>query len=346
MNRYTLVFLSLLFTQPTFSQDSERPWIILPVLASSTETGFQLGAFAAYFPPAKENKPSSLSAAAVGSFKGQYQIAFAPDVYFKQNRYHLEGFITWRKWPSNFYGLGNNTPDTSSEFEAQGFESLLTIQRRFGEHIFIGPYYRLFWEDVTFQNSTAQNALIGATGQRASGIGIWAAYDTRDNPNAPRTGTFLRYAGRIFRAYLGSELDYSLQTYEARQYIPVGANSVVAFSSYLRITDGSTPFRDLSTPDGIYTFRGIKKGRYRDRHLLTLQSEYRFPIHKKIGLALFAEAAQVVSKLGDLSANQFKSSLGGGFRYALNQEQRFNLRVDTNWVDGAFGLTINVKEAF
>jgi hypothetical protein len=55
MNRYTLVFLSLLFTQPTFSQDSERPWIILPVLASSTETGFQLGAFAAYFPYTKNS---------------------------------------------------------------------------------------------------------------------------------------------------------------------------------------------------------------------------------------------------------------------------------------------------
>ena len=218
MSRYTLVFLFLLFAQPGFSQEKERPWIVLPVLASSTETGFQLGAFAAYFPPSKKNKPSSLSVAAVGSFKGQYQIAFAPDVYFSQDRYHLEGFVTWRKWPSKFYGLGNNTLDISSEFEAQGFESLLTIQRGFGKHIFIGPYYRLFWEDVTFQSVTAQNGLVGATGQRASGIGIWAAYDSRDNPNAPREGTFLRYAGRTFRKFLGSELNYSIQTYEARQY--------------------------------------------------------------------------------------------------------------------------------
>ena len=59
MNRYTLVFLSLLFTHPVFSQETERPWIILPVLASSTETGFQLGTFAAYFPPAKENNAST-----------------------------------------------------------------------------------------------------------------------------------------------------------------------------------------------------------------------------------------------------------------------------------------------
>ncbi|MDP6041955.1 MAG: BamA/TamA family outer membrane protein, partial [Candidatus Latescibacteria bacterium] len=192
----------------------------------------------------------------------------------------------------------------------------------------------------------AQNILVGASGQRASGIGIWAAYDTRDNPNAPRSGTFLRYAGRIFREFLGSDYEYSLQSYEARQYIPVSEGSVLAFSSYLRITDGATPFRDLSTPDGVYTFRGIEKGRYRNRHLLTLQSEYRFLIHKKIGLAVFAEAAQVVSKLGDLSANEFKSSFGGGFRYTLNKEQRFNLRIDTNWVDGTFGLTINVREAF
>lgn len=323
-----------------------KSWAFLPVIASSTETGIQLGAFGAYFPPKNKNHPSSINLVGVGSLKGQYQLALAPDFYWDDNRYHLEGFVTWRKWPANHYGIGNDTPNVFSEYEARGMEVYLIPQRRYGDYFYIGPYLRLFWEDVEVEQQADFIGLRGVTGGRAVGLGVWAAYDRRDNPNAARRGIFARYTSILYRDLWGSDFGYQVQTFEARYYMPMAEQSVLALASYFRHADGRVPFRDLSTPDGSFIFRGIEKGRYRDRHILTLQSEFRFPVTGKWGGTVFAEVAQVASRLEDFSASRFKNSVGIGFRYALNPDQKFNLRVDTNWVDGAFGLTINAREAF
>ena len=36
----------------------------------------------------------------------------------------------------------------------------------------------------------------------------------------------------------------------------------------------------------------------------------------------------------------------GGLRYALNSEQRFNIRLDIAWVDDGIGVVVNIREAF
>ena len=341
-----IIVLILLSVTALFAQEKSRRWAILPVVASSAETGLQLGAFGAYFPTPGNNRPSSLNTALIASFKGQYQAIFSPDLYLSGNRYHIEGFLIVRKWPANHYGIGNDTPDMPAEYDARGTELLFTPQRRFKKNIFIGPYYHLAWEDVDIRNPSAFAGLAGARGGRASGLGVWAVYDTRDNPNAPRTGHFFRYTGIVYRTLTGSDFPYQVQTFELRTYLPSGDAGTLALSSYLRQATGTVPFRELSTPDGTFTFRGIEKGRYRDRYVLTLQSEYRLDLPHNFGLTTFAELAQVSPDLGTLGLNRFKTSFGLGLRYAINPEQRFNLRVDTSWTDGTFGLTVNAREAF
>jgi hypothetical protein len=77
-----------------------------------------------------------------------------------------------------------------------------------------------------------------------------------------------------------------------------------------------------------------------------VQSGYRFPVWKRFSGALFAEAAQVANDYSDIEFSSLKTSIGLGIRYALNPEQRFNIRADIAWVDGGFGAVINVREAF
>ena len=55
---------------------------------------------------------------------------------------------------------------------------------------------------------------------------------------------------------------------------------------------------------------------------------------------------QVANDYSDIEFSSFKTSIGLGIRYALNPEQRFNIRADIAWVDGGFGAVINVREAF
>ena len=102
----------------------------------------------------------------------------------------------------------------------------------------------------------------------------------------------------------------------------------------------------MQGPDGTLILRGIENGRYRDKDMVALQSEYRVPVHGKFSGTVFAEAAQVAPRLGDMVANRFITSVGMGFRYALNPSQRFNVRGDVAWVDNGMAMIINVREAF
>ena len=345
-----LVLFCLLTPLTLFAESDSRRWAFLPVIAGSAETGVQLGVYAAHFLPYDpvKSRPSSVNGAVIGSLKKQIQGIVAPDLYVLQDKYHLEGYLIVRKWPANFYGVGNNSPERPEKYDARGFELSLTLQQSPYKNIFVGPYYRLFWEDISPDNLGAFAGVRGATGFRSSGLGVWAVYDTRDNPNAARAGGFVRYTGIVYHKIFGGDAHYRVQTFEVRRYFSVGTASSLGFASYFRHVHGDVPFRDLSSPDGAFTFRGIEKGRYRDRDVLTLQSEVRFPLFGPFGMTLFGELAQVAPGPDDFSFkfNAFKTSVGGGLRYALNPEQRFNVRLDTNWVDGAFGITINVKEAF
>jgi outer membrane translocation and assembly module TamA len=72
--------------------------------------------------------------------------------------------------------------------------------------------------------------------------------------------------------------------------------------------------------------RGYYQGRYRDKNLLTFQSELRYRLHPRIGLAAFAATGTVYNKEIDLS--HIKFSFGSGVHYFFNIEHDVSIRLD------------------
>jgi hypothetical protein len=126
-------------------------WAVLPIIASTTETGLQLGVLTIYFfsQEQEESPPSRLSFAALATENEQYLASLSPEFYFWDRRYHLDTVFKLRDWPSNYYGIGKDTPDEADKFNADGREIEIELARRIRHRYALGLRYRFSCEDIT-----------------------------------------------------------------------------------------------------------------------------------------------------------------------------------------------------
>ena len=221
------------------------------------------------------------------------------------------------------------------------------FQRSLMKDFKIGVGFRFLREDIEFNNTSFDvSQLSGADGGLVSGLSFSLKRDTRDDIDAPYRGYYMAYLAHLYDTNFASDYSYQSHEIDLRRYFKTGNKSTFGIAAYLRSTRGDTPFRELSSPDGVLILRGIENGRYRDSHMLSFQSEYRFPIAKRFGLAIFAESAQVSDQMNQFSIDNAKYSVGSGIRWQMIPGRRFNLRADFSYVDKGVGFVVNVGEAF
>jgi outer membrane protein assembly factor BamA len=273
----------------------------------------------------------------------------SPNLFFDEGRYRLNASVSRSIWQANYYGIGRDSPDVAEKYKSSLVQGVLTLERRFNE-LFVLDILGVYDKSRTTLQSGGlleTGHVPGSADGTYNGMGFEGGYDTRDNTNAPHEGVVARYRFVKYATSLGSDLAFSQQNWDFRYYRPTAwmKESVIALAATVRRSYGDVPFRYLSSPDGTLILRGIENGRYRDKDMLALQSEFRVPIHGRFSGTAFAEAAQVAPTMGEMN-HRFITSVGVGFRYALNPDQRFNVRGDLAWVDHGMGMIIYVREAF
>ncbi|MFC1524383.1 BamA/TamA family outer membrane protein [Thermodesulfobacteriota bacterium] len=330
----------------------QQRWAAFPIIASSPETGLMLGGMLFHFFPTgkPEQQASTIDLMAYGTTEGQYAISLAPNIFFDNGSYRLNATLIGNFWQANYYRIGNKSPDVYEEFDSTNYGVYLTFEARYFEGVIlnlIGVYENTDM-DIQTGGMLASDMVFGWEDGEYTGAGLALGYDTRNNTNAPSKGMLARYENMTYNQDFGSTLDFKIQTLDLRYYTPASLikDSVIALAAQIKSTSDDVPFRFLASPDGTYILRGIENGRYKDKKMASLQTEYRFPVKGNFSGTVFAEFAQVAEDFGDMELNETKSSIGCGIRYALNPEQRFNIRGDVAWVDDGIGMIINVREAF
>ncbi len=336
--------------EDNYGTEARKLWTFFPIIAYNSETGVILGASTFYFPPesGKISNKSSIDLFAFGTTKGQFFLNLMPNLFSKDNTYNFKTKMIISSWKSDFYGIGNNTPDISEEYKTSSYRLELSLDRRFPKGFTLGPVADVRWENVKAQSGgRIETDMVTGDGEGLYfGLGISAGYDTRDNNNAPHSGTLIRYEYVNYLTEIGSDLDFNTHKFDLRHYVPTSQLTTIAVAGHMRISRGDIPFRMLSKPDGVKILRGIENRRYIDRDLIAFQTEFRFPLKGRFSAAVFADVAQVADDFKYFKMDEFKSSVGGGIRYALNQEQRLRMRIDLSWVDSGFGLVVSFREAF
>jgi outer membrane protein assembly factor BamA len=338
----------------TVRAEGRNGWIFFPYIFYTPETRIGVGGGGGYFfrPPCScdESRPSTILGNIIYTQNRQLVLAVQPDIRWSDEKYYLRTELSYQKFPDKFYGIGNRTSsDLEEDFTPEEVRVLLKLQVRLLNGLSAGPLYEYF--DGTLAETEAgglldQGMIAGSDGARVSGAGLQVSWDTRDNIYLPSRGGHYQLSAAWFDSALGSRYDFKRYLADLRQYLTVWSSHVLAFQAYGRSTKGEVPFQQLSELGGSLLMRGYYEGRYRDHDLIVVQSEYRLPLWRRIGLVGFVGLGDVAGKMNRFRAREAKTSAGLGLRYMLIPEEKMNLRFDLGFGKDTSGFYVTITEAF
>lgn len=146
-----------------------------------------------------------------------------------------------------------------------------------------------------------------------------AGIDTRPAAGYARTGTLFE---ATYHSYLDRDETHSFNQVDATaiQHVPVFREAaVLSFRARMQTTlddEDDIPFHLLPALGSGSTLRAYSTGRFRDRHALLLQAEWRWIVNRHgMDMALFYDAGKVASRRSGLDLDGLKSNVGIGLRF-------------------------------
>ena len=139
----------------------------------------------------------------------------------------------------------------------------------------------------------------------------------------PRKGGRYRAAVARYSDRSGNDDGFTRYDVDLQQYVSVLNERRVfvvrALGSFSDVADDSRmPFYLMRTLGGSHTLRGFSDFRFRDRHMVAVQAEYRFEILTALDGAVFYDAGQVAPRLDRFQLRDFQRDWGFGFRFGGN----------------------------
>jgi len=300
----------------------------------------------------KEARPSTLFFAGVYTQMKQYTLQLKPEIYLKNNSIFLTGNFLAERFPTKFWGVG---PDTSEEqmetYTPQTYFMELGYQRKYFQHLplYLGLRYHLE-KTLIFDKDPGkildQGLVAGSQGGWISGPGLIINYDSRNNIFSPSSGQYLQLFGYWNNKIFGSSFNYINIKLDARQYIGVASDQVLVLQGIIDTAGGNIPFYKLPKIGGDL-LRGYYGGRFRDRIVMALQTEYRFPLWKRLSGVAFAGMGSLAHSFKHLSWDNLQYSAGFGLRFKIIPREKVNIRIDFAFgPNGTSGIYVNAGEAF
>lgn len=338
-----------LFEQLRLSGDD---WFLVPVLLYSPEAGFGGGATWMYVMRDREQdpRPSSVQLVGIYTAENHYTAIVRPRFYAMDDRLLLDTRFVFTNFSLKYWGLGNRAPESAEEdYQTRREKVGLGISYRVWGQLRPGAVYE-------FESSTLKEAepggLIatglapGAPDSHLSGFGPSLTWDSRDHPFSTFTGGYYHYETVFYDGAFGSDFDYRAHRFDLRHFFTPAENHTIGVQIVAEFSDGDPPFEGFSKLGGRKLLRGIFEGRYRDRHVLAGQLEYRFPIWWFIGGAVFGGIGQVAHEIDQFEFDHIRWAAGGGLRFKVDRKNRINLRLDFAGSKEEFAVYFDVGEAF
>lgn len=341
---------------PQIEQDSisptEKKIVPLPIFYRTPETGSAFGGGAImtfrFAGQTESTLRSQLQVAFIYTLRKQI-LAYMPyELYFKNGDLRMFGEIGYFKYVYPYFGIGSNINQEDEEFFSVNFPRIeFNFVRRVKPNLFAGLQFYADDFDIVERDTEGQlikNEVAGSEGGFIAGLGVIGIYDTRDNNFFPTKGYYAEAYFQNYNNAIGSDFQFSVARLDARKYVNLGENKVLALNAYGRYSFGDIPFFALAQMGGSRRMRGYTKGQYRDDHFVTLQAEYRFPVYWRFGGVLFAGAGSIGGS-GDGFEKIFPS-VGVGMRFKVLKDDNLNLRVDLALGKESTGFYLTFGEAF
>jgi hypothetical protein len=323
-----------------FDNDSSKhsSFVVLPILNSAPETGVEAGgaslfSFYTDTTPNNNTRVSNVFAYATLTTNGQSRFSLSSSYWKPQNKYHYSAAISYINFPSNFYGLGNNTRKADAEIvDEKRFKLNFGVEKLITKSLYAGVVLGGFDYSYTTNNL---NGIFNTSSQvqnRNGGTSIFTGpsliFDSRNNNTYTTKGLIITSYYNIIHGIFGnSNYIGGLFNIEYSQFFLLNKKLVLAFDLQEQsLTGAASPFYLLPALGNDELMRGYYNGRYRDRNLIAGQTELRYRISGRFGIAGFVGTGEV-SHAG-FTFIALKPNYGGGIRYFFDTEKGLSIRAD------------------
>jgi hypothetical protein len=330
-------------------------YAFLPIVFYAPETSLGLGGGFVIFgdtptPPDRPRRDDNIAALVQGTLRKQFTVNLSALKYWDAARYQLTEDAALVRFPSYFWGVGNDTPDSARSLFNQ---SMATARTSFGvrlfEEVYAGAGLTAGWygiDDFAADSSVADYVSAHAARGAILGAGPFIRRDTRDDGMGPHRGSFSQLQATFYDDRFGSAYSYAQIEVTHRVFIPIWQRTVLAMEAYGLWTPGNVPLTDLPALGGSARLRGYYQGRYRDHLYLTGQVEWRIRLAGRFSVAPFAAVGNVFPTLSAVSFDRTKVAGGGAIRFSLKKERDLNIHIDVAKSPISSGVYLNLGEAF
>jgi len=313
--------------------------IFTPVISYAPETNLSIGVgMKGLFKmrgSGPETRTSNIPLTVQYTIENKYLFFSGFGIFTPQERYLLTGNIRIQSFPSLYFGVGQNTPESNEE--EFGYSQILIepifLKNVLMPYLFMGSgfrYNRISNVQATEQGLLANSEQTGANGSTSSGIQLAMIYDSRDNILNASKGFFIAFTHGFYGSFLGGTQNYELTRFDFRYYMQPfkKPSSILAFQFVTRFSHGDTPLLELGRLGGDEIMRGYFEGRYTDRHFIASQVEWRQKLNHRWGVVAFAGLGGVAPSIDQFKVDNLRPSLGLGVRFLVDAEENLNLRLD------------------
>ncbi|MCB5262868.1 MAG: outer membrane protein assembly factor [Candidatus Cloacimonetes bacterium] len=326
-----------------------------PYLAYSSETKIMVGAFSFLKYDISESEAEAVEFDILGNtiYSQNKQFLFVIIPRFVYHDWELESDLLFRSWPDSFYGLGNFTDQEVSEpFTSSQYSAEFILRRNLDYSVSVALISALGWHQpkkVQPDGMYESTDMLGKQDSFHSGLGFSLKYDSSDGSYFPRQGLTLETKQLWHDVALGSDFDFQTSKYDARFYLPIGQEQVLAAQSDLEINSGQVPY--YMYPELGARLRAYDSKRFIDKVRISQRIEHRsFPFSgkfsKRIGFVVFGETGQVANDFDLIRLKDWHFSAGAGLRFSILPQERLNLRADIGFGKDSVNFIINAREVF
>lgn len=335
-----------------FAANWPEDLVIAPVPGYSPQLGWNLTLAAGYFldpSEEREHAPSVLGGLAYFSENGSRAYGLGANLHLRNDDLRVQFGGMYADIKYDYYSddvLGTDL-DIVVPIQQDGPAYFASASWRVWKKLYVGLGYLGGEVETTLRNvpDFIPPELVPDIPIRLGGVTIPIEIDSRDDEQFPREGWKVEARTILYRESLGSDFDVETYKLAANYYHPMRERDVLASRIIVRGTSGDAPFFLLSTLGGSTDLRGYPSGRFRDRYMYALQSEYRWHVSDKWVLTGFAGFGEVAPKFSEFGGD-IKPAAGIGARFVLSQKHHVSLSADVAVGSEGTEFYFGVNEAF
>ncbi|CAN5522829.1 hypothetical protein BH10BAC1_BH10BAC1_15550 [soil metagenome] len=277
------------------------------------------------------------------SFENDYQI------WSPKNKFYFTGSADITRFPQLYYGIGNSTSEKNHIMMTYDAIRLQTKNFvRLNNFVYGGlvlNYQLVYNQDIELSSNSCME-VYGNMGFEAKGLGPILVIDKRDNPLNPAKGMYFEASYIDYKNILHNSNTFTSITIDARKYYTLFDRLIWNGNLYFSNNRGAVPYKMLSELGGARFLRGYYRGRFRDNNMIVIQQEFRMPVYKMFGIAIFGGIGKVSKTIQELKTNEWHYDYGVGLRVRLNKKENTNLRIDYGRTKDSQGIYVVFAEAF